>query len=133
LRGEKPVLAKAGNEKYFGFKGRLLITRDGAVKGFEMTAANIDERDVLPELTEGLTGDVIADKGLIRPALTEGLRNQGLQLHTPLRSNMTDDRPAGFVSKCMFESNPSAPRIYGISKQKSCENFWLQFNLLAQI
>jgi hypothetical protein len=90
----------AKDEKHFGFKGHLVITQDGAVKGFDMAAANIDERDVLPELTQGLTGDLIADKGSIRPELKEELKNRGLQLHTPLRSNMKDTRPKRLVNIC---------------------------------
>ncbi len=45
--------------------------------------------DILPEMALGLTGDIIADKGLIRPFLQVELESQGLALHTPLRSNIT--------------------------------------------
>jgi hypothetical protein len=91
----------AKDEKYFGFKGHLLITPEGVAKKLSVAAANIDERDVLPEVAEGIRGDVIADKGLIRPALTRELADQGLNLHTPLRKNMDDPRPRSFVNKIM--------------------------------
>lgn len=91
----------AKDEHYFGFKGHLIVTQDGAFKGFELTAANIDERDIVPEITAKLTGDLIADKGLIRPQLKDELRAQGLHLHTPLRKNMRDNRPKALVSQIM--------------------------------
>jgi hypothetical protein len=78
-----------------------LISHHGVTKGFSIAPANIDERDVLPEVVEGLRGDVIADKGLIRPELTQELFEQGLELHTPLRKNMKDPRPKAFVYKIM--------------------------------
>jgi hypothetical protein len=91
----------AKDEKYFGFKGHLLITPEGVTKRISIAAANLDERDLLPEVAQGLQGDVIADKGLIRPLLREALAGQGLMLHTPLRKNMQDPRPRAFVTKIM--------------------------------
>lgn len=91
----------AKDQKYFGFKGHLLISSEGVTKGLSVTPADIDERDVLPEVALGLTGDTLADKGLIRPELSAVLRNQGLSLHTPLRKNMKDSRPKEFVFQIM--------------------------------
>jgi len=89
------------DEKYYGFKGHLLISPHGATKALSVTSANIDERDVLPEVTYGLTGDVIADKGLIRPFLYEELKERGLHLHIPMRKNMQETRPKKFVRQIM--------------------------------
>lgn len=91
----------AKDEKYFGFKGHLLITQEGVIKAMDIAAANIDERDMLPELTDKLQGDIIADKGLIRPSLNEDLKKQGMSLHTPLRSNMEDNRPKESIYQMM--------------------------------
>lgn len=91
----------AKDEKYFGFKGHLLITQEGVTKIMDITPANIDERDILPELANNIFGDIIADKGLIRPSLTEYLVNNGVNLHTPLRSNMHDSRPKELLSQMM--------------------------------
>jgi len=87
--------------KYFGFKGHLLISAEGVTQALSVAPANIDERDVLPELTSGLTGDVIADKGLIRPTLEAELKGKGIFLHTPKRKNMKDHRPKEFISQIM--------------------------------
>lgn len=91
----------AKDEHYFGFKGHLLITQHGSVVSYELAAANIDERDIVPEITEKLSGMLLADKGLIRPELTEKLEKQNLDLQTPLRKNMLDLRPKKIVSKMM--------------------------------
>lgn len=91
----------AKDEKYFGFKGHILITQEGVTKAMDIAAANIDERDVLPELTESIQGDIIADKGLIRPELNKELAMRGINLHTPLRINMHDARPKESVSQMM--------------------------------
>ncbi len=89
----------AKDEKYYGFKGHLLISFSGIITKYTVTPANIDERDVLPELTVEIKGLLIADKGLIRPSLTEDLLQKGVELQTPLRSNMKDNRPKSFVKQ----------------------------------
>ena len=91
----------AKDQKYFGFKGHLLVSSEGITKAFSIAPANIDERDMLPEVALGLTGDLIADKGLICPILQLELENQGLILHTPLRKNMEDSRAKEFLSQIM--------------------------------
>ena len=91
----------AKDEHYFGFKGHVIITACGAIRSIEVAAANIDERDMLSEVSAGLTGDIIADKGLIRPELTRALASSGIHLHTPLRKNMNDPRPQSFVKHLM--------------------------------
>lgn len=91
----------AKDEKYFGFKGHLATNQEGLIVDFTIAAANIDERDVVPEITEKLSGFLIADKGLIRPILTEELAKRNLNLQTPLRKNMKDTRPQKLVAMMM--------------------------------
>jgi hypothetical protein len=88
-------------EHYFGFKGHLFVTQHGSVVGYEMAAANIDERDILPEIVGDRSGMLLGDKGLIRPSLEEMLARQNLDLQTPLRKNMKDARPKKLVSIMM--------------------------------
>ena len=89
------------DEHYFGFTGNILITALGCVKHFILTPANIDERAVLPEMTNDITGVILADKGLISPVLKEYLRQQDIDLQTPLRRNMKDCRSAEFVRRIL--------------------------------
>lgn len=91
----------AKDEKYYGFEGHVLINSEGVICSSTFAAANIDERDVLPDLTDGLTGLLVGDKGYIRPVLKEDLAKQGLDLETPLRKNMKDTRPKALVKQFM--------------------------------
>lgn len=84
-------------ERYYGFRGHLVISSIGVITAATFTAANVDERDVCPELVEGIHGLMIGDKGFMRPELQEELKTNGLNLQTPLRDNMKDDRPKGFL------------------------------------
>lgn len=81
------------HEHYYGFKGHLLISLTGVTTNFTVTQANVDERDVVPEISTRIHGLLIADKGLIRPELKEMLSEAGIDLQTPLRANMKDNRP----------------------------------------
>ena len=82
---------------YYGFKGHLVISSQGIVSNFCFAAANIDERDVLPENVDGLQGMILGDKGLIRPELQEELLKNGLKLEYPLRSNMKETRSLRYL------------------------------------
>lgn len=64
-------------KKYFGFKCHLVTPTSGLIPSCEMAAANIDERDILPELVHNCKGLMIADKDLMRPGLKEELKDYG--------------------------------------------------------
>ncbi len=78
----------AKDELYYGFKGHIVINSDGVICGSDVTAANIDERDVVQSISNGIHGLMLGDKGYIRPILTEEMKEEGLNLLTPVRSNM---------------------------------------------
>lgn len=84
-------------ERYYGFKGHIVISSIGIVTTATFAAANRDERDVCPELVEKMRGLLLGDKGYIRPELQAILAKQGLSLQTPLRDNMHDERPKSFL------------------------------------
>lgn len=88
----------AKKERYYGFRGHLVISSIGVITAATFTAANVDERDVCPELVERIQGLLIGDKGFMRPELKEELSENKLYLETPLRNNMKDDRPKGFLN-----------------------------------
>ena len=72
----------------------------------------------------------LPDKGFIRPILKEDLASQGIDLHTPLRSNMKHSRPRSFtrwaagarrlvetvIDSCAsaLRSSPTVPATSGI-------------------
>ena len=82
----------AKNQYYYGLHGHLLITFDGVITGCTVTPASGDEREALWELTEGVRGLVMGDKGF-GAFLQADLATVGIDLQTPLPANMTDPRP----------------------------------------
>ncbi len=48
-----------------------------------------------------IAGLLLGDKGYIRPEFKEDCRGLGIDLQTPLRKNMKDDRPKSFVKLIM--------------------------------
>jgi hypothetical protein len=63
----------AKKERYYGFRGLVVISAIGVVTTATFTAANVDERDVCPELVVSLRGMLLGDKGFIRPSLKDWL------------------------------------------------------------
>ena len=82
-------------QHYFGFKGEIVITASGLIVSATAIAANADERDGVWELTQGVRGLLIGDKGFIGQALAEQLaRERSLKLETTaVRKNMRETRP----------------------------------------
>ncbi len=95
------LLCAAKDEKHYGFEGHIIISFDGVICGYTFAAANIDERDVLQDMTTGLKGLLIGDKGFIRPLLKAELAQQQIDLQTPLRKNMTGPRPKPLLKQLM--------------------------------
>ncbi len=88
--------AKALN--YFGFKGHLLINENGLILDCATAAANIDEREMIFDMNSQVAPDLLGDKGYIcSESRKEEFLNEGINIHTPLRGNMKDNRPKEFV------------------------------------
>ena len=84
-------------EHFYGFRGHVVISSSGIITSATFAAANVDERDVCPELVDKLKGFLLGDKGYIRPCLKEELKQKDLHLQTPVRGNMPEDRPFDFL------------------------------------
>lgn len=81
------------DETYYGFKGNVVINSEGVISGITATAANIDERESLWDITGNISGLMLADKGFIGKDYQQQLaRETNVNLQTPLRDNMTDTR-----------------------------------------
>lgn len=87
----------AKDEKYYGFRGHLIMSLDGVITGFTLTPANASERDTLWEIVNGITGLLIGDKGYLGQDLQQDLLNCGIDLQTAKRSNMKDLRDRQWV------------------------------------
>lgn len=90
------------DERYFGFKAHLMTSKDGQVISYTLTPANTDDRRVVFELTQSLQGQqasqLFADKGYLSYDLQNELIQMGIDLQTPLRDNMKDNRSKSFLS-----------------------------------
>lgn len=83
----------AQQQKYYGFKGHIVINLSGMIIDHTFASANYDERDIAPEITQNIHGLLGADKGYLRPELKQYYEYQGIDLQTPYRKNMVDLRP----------------------------------------
>ena len=84
-------LAKRGKTTmgwFFGLKLHLAINQKGEIMGVTLTSGNIDDRSVLPVITEGLKGKCYADRGYIGKTIFHKLWEKGLHLITGIRRNM---------------------------------------------
>ena len=80
--------------RYYGLKGHLLMTKDGVIAGFSVAAANIDEREMMFELGIPKNSILLGDKGYILSSMFKfEIESMNINLQTPLRSNMKDERP----------------------------------------
>ena len=78
----------------------MLTSDEGIIGEMALFAAHADERDALVDMDlPAIKGMLLGDKGFIRPTPQENLASQGIDLHTPLRSNMKDGRPHSFMRR----------------------------------
>ncbi len=76
---------------------KLRIAVDGVITGCTVTPAAGDEREASWELTEGIRGLMMGDKGYLSAFLQAERATVGIDLQTPLRANRTDPRPPWVV------------------------------------
>jgi hypothetical protein len=84
-------LAKRGKTSvdwFFGFKLHLAVNDRGELLNIRLTAGNVDDRHPVPQLLNGLFGQVVADRGYLCANLATQLKTQGIRLVTKLRRNM---------------------------------------------
>ncbi len=87
----------AKDEKYYGFRGHLVISTNGVITGFSLTSANVSEREALWDVIHGISRLLIGDKGYLSSSLQQELLEQNLNLQTPKRSNLIDSRDRHWV------------------------------------
>jgi hypothetical protein len=75
---------------FFGFKLHLAVNDRGDLLACCLTAGNVDDRKPVPQMVKRLRGKLIGDRGYVSAPLTALLFEQGLQLLTRLRKNMTN-------------------------------------------
>ena len=114
----------AKKQYYYGLHGHLLITIDGVITAWTVTSATGDEREVLWELTAGVHGWVMGDKGDLSAFVQEELATAGIELQTPLRANMTDPRPQWAVQQLTRTRRLVETVIGQLTAQFHLEKIW---------
>jgi hypothetical protein len=98
FRGESDYgYCAAKDQVYYGFRGHLVVSAIGVITGFTLTPANGSEREAVWDIIGGIRGLLIGDKGYIDGELGQQLQGCQINLQTPLRSNMKDQRNPNFV------------------------------------
>ena len=105
-------------------KVQVLTSGEGVIEDIALFGAYVDERDALVDMDlSAIQGTPLGDKGFIRPILKEDLARQGIDLHTPLRSNMKDSRPHSFMRRAA-RARPLVETVIG----QLCERFEIERN-----
>ncbi len=73
---------------YFGFKLHVIINDKGELMAFKLTHATTDDRIHVDQMTKGLEGKLMGDKGYISKKLFDKLYERGLKLITKIKKNM---------------------------------------------
>ena len=111
-------------QTYYGFKALVLTSGEGVIEDIALFGAYVDERDALVDMDlSAIQGMLLGDKGFIRPILKEDLARQGIDLHTPLRSNMKASRPHSFMRRAA-----RARRLVETVIGHLCERFEIERN-----
>ncbi|SRR5258708_1667251 len=73
---------------FYGFKLHGVVNDQGDILAFQLTPANIDDRQPVLRMSAKLFGKLFGDKGYVSTPLFKQLFEQGVQLITNLRTNM---------------------------------------------
>jgi hypothetical protein len=75
-----------GNQTFYGFRLHLKINSLGMIQTFDLAPANVHDIRMLPELTEGDSGMLLADRAYLSEPLRQQLfAKQGLELSIPTK------------------------------------------------
>lgn len=80
---------------FYGFRHHFRVCWPGVTTALSIAPANIHDRDLVPELVEGATGEVIGDRNYWDPKLTADLEPAGITLLAPFKKRASDPDPEG--------------------------------------
>ena len=91
---------------FFGFKLHLVSNDRGELLAVRVTPGNVDDREPVPQWSNGCSASSLATKATCSKALREQLRLQGVELITPKALNMKNQLML-LADKFLFASVPS--------------------------
>jgi DDE family transposase len=97
----KDILLK---QTFYGFRVHLRICWPGVITRFSLAPANAHELCVLPEIAQGTSGLIVADRNYHSPKTREVLAGIGVKLLAPYSSKKRDPTPkkSAFLSRLRY-------------------------------
>ena len=96
FRGQAAFGRDTGSKAtYYGFRDHLRTCWPGVVAAVSIAPANVHDTELVPELVEGATGQVLGDRNYWDPQLTAELAPAGITLLAPFKKRATDPDPEG--------------------------------------
>jgi hypothetical protein len=94
FRGQAAFGRDTGSKAtFYGFRDHLRVTWPGVLTAVSVAPANVHDTDLVPELVEGATGQVLGDRNYWDPQLTAELAPAGIALLAPFKKRATDPAP----------------------------------------
>lgn len=94
FRGQAAFGHDAGSRAtIYGFRDHLRLGWPGVVAALQVAPANVHDRDLVPEVVEGTTGEVLGDRNYWDPKLTAELEPAGITLLAPFKKRASDPAP----------------------------------------
>jgi hypothetical protein len=94
LRAEAAFGRDATSRAFFyGLRVHLRVQWPGVVSAVSAAPANRSDLEVAPELVEGVTGVVLADRNYWNPRVRDELAGEGIELLAPYRHRSEDPTP----------------------------------------
>lgn len=91
----------AKKEHFYGPPGHVFVTTVSFISDFLVTPANVDERLWCKDIVGKIKGMLIGDRGFLDAQLRKELSHHDIDLQTPLRDNMNNERPKHHVKMTM--------------------------------
>ena len=91
-------------QTFYGFRVHVRICWPGVISRISVAPANVHELCVLPEIAEGTSGLIIADRNYHSPKTRQELRDIGVELLAPYSSKKRDPDPqrSAFLSRLRY-------------------------------
>lgn len=86
--GQLAALSKNSLGWFYGMKLHFIFNLQGEIVRLFVSPGNVDDRDGLREMVEGLIGKLFGDRGYISAELFKSLFSEGLQVVTRIKKNM---------------------------------------------
>lgn len=113
----------AKDEKYYGFKGVIIVNSEGIINSLTVINPKVDERVGLWDICSNIKGLLLGDKGFIGETLAQDLKVEDINLETPKRENMKEDRSESFLKFLRAKRKTVEVVISQLSRVFNIQNF----------